>query len=227
MLPPINAADYAFDERFLDSAFTVPTFELAISQFTETFFPEIIGVTLWLEWEVLGLWPTVKQFEHFEVDPHFYKLHIGIDNAAEGHGAKAKAAVHRFLDEARRRGGDAEVQALFKRILTGYVDFATTSRLGDDLKKLLKGRRESTRTPADDIDNIDDIIAGKKTYGSRNHGEQTLGGELINDLFEDSEAFRNALVLAKYIIPGIQSKAISLNSRASMALCTRYLLKNG
>ena len=49
----------------LDSAFTVPMYELAISQFTQTFFPEILGMTLQLEWEVLALKPTIKLFQHF------------------------------------------------------------------------------------------------------------------------------------------------------------------
>ena len=117
-LPPINTADYAYDSRFLDSAYTVPMFELAISQFTDTFYPEILGMTLQLEWEVLALWPTVKLLRHFGIDSHFYELHIGIDNAANGHGAKARDAVNRFLDEAYRRGGDAGIQTIWRRIWT-------------------------------------------------------------------------------------------------------------
>jgi hypothetical protein len=46
------------DPTILDSAFQVRVFELVISKFTEEYFPEIIGMTLQLEWCVLGLKPT-------------------------------------------------------------------------------------------------------------------------------------------------------------------------
>lgn len=198
-LPPINTLDYAYNPDMLDSAYTVPVMELAISQFTETFYPEIIGMTLQLEWEVLALWPTVKLLRNFGIDPHFYELHIGIDNAANGHGAKAKAAVERFLDDARKRGGDAEVQTLWRRIWTGYIAFAMTGNLYRDLGILLKQRQFQPKTPSD---KVAEIMAAKKRYGALNHGTRTLGGQFINDLFEDSGAFMAALVEQGYIVPG-------------------------
>ena len=198
-LPPINTLDYAHNPDMLDAAYTVPVMELAISQFTETFYPEILGMTLQLEWEVLALWPTVKLLRNFKFDPHFYELHIGIDNAANGHGAKAKAAVERFLDEARKRGGDAEVQAVWRRIWIGYVAFAMTGTLYKDLGDLLKQRKTQPDTPAD---KIAEIMAAKKRYGALNHGPRTLGGQYINDLFEDSGAFMAGLVTQGYIVPG-------------------------
>ncbi|MFM0351110.1 LodA/GoxA family CTQ-dependent oxidase [Paraburkholderia sp. RL17-347-BIC-D] len=198
-LPPINTRDYAFNVDMLDSAYTVPMFELAISQFTETFYPEILGMTLQLEWEVLALWPTVKLLRHFGLSSHFYELHIGIDNAANGHGAKARRAVDRFLDEGRRRGGDAEVQSLWRRIWTGYVAFATTGTLGNDLRDLLDQRRNRADSTAV---KVAAIMESKKKYGSLNHGDKKLGAQFINNLFEDPGAFQTALVDAGYIVPG-------------------------
>jgi len=198
-LPPINTYDYAYHPDLLDSAYTVPMFELAISQFTDAYFPEILGMTLQLEWEVLALWPTVKLLRNFGFDSHFYELHIGIDNAANGHGAKARQAVERFLDEARRRGGDAEAQTIWRRIWTGYVAFATTGTLGGDLRDLLEQRRKRQETPAD---RIAAIMDAKKKYGAVNHGEKKLSSQLINDLFEDPAAFMAALVSSGYIVPG-------------------------
>lgn len=199
IMQPIHTVDYAKNPDLLDSAFTTPMFELAISQFTQTFFPEILGMTLNLEWEVLSLWPTVMLFRKCNIDPHFYELHIGIDNAANGHGAKARQAVYRFLDDAASRGGDAEVQRLWRRIWTGYVAFASTGTLGRDLSAMLIRRREHPETPAD---KVADIIISKKAYGSLNHGPKQLGSDLINNLFEDPEAFMNALVQNDYIVPG-------------------------
>jgi hypothetical protein len=198
-LDPIYSEAYANDPNMLDSAYTVPMYELAISQFSQTFFPEILGMTLQLEWEVLALKPTIKLLEHFGIDAHFYELHVGIDNAAEGHGAKAREAVEWYLDQALARGGDAEVQRLWKRIWNGYVAFATTGTLGQDLRDLLQQRATAPLTPRD---KIYELMLRKKQYGSLNHGDRRLGANLINDLFEDPDAFMQGLIDANYIVPG-------------------------
>jgi hypothetical protein len=119
-VPPLNSRAYIENQDLLDSAFTVPMYELAISQFTPAYFPEILGMTLQLEWEVLALKPTIKLFRHFGLNPHFYEMHVGIDNAADGHGAKARSAVEVYLDQARARGGKVEVDRLWKRIWRGH-----------------------------------------------------------------------------------------------------------
>jgi hypothetical protein len=199
LLQPVTSRDYADNPTLLDSAFTVPMYELAISQFTPTYFPEILGMTLQLEWEVLALKPTIKLFQHFGIDPHFYELHVGIDNAASGHGAKARAAVVRYLDEAQQRGGSSEVQRQWRRIWEGYVAFATTGTLADDLRKLLKQRQVSPESPRD---RVIDVITKKAPYGRLNHMNRQLSGSPINDLFEDPEAFLKALIENNYIVPG-------------------------
>jgi hypothetical protein len=104
-----------------------------------------------------------------------------------------------YLDQARARGGDAEVQRLWKRIWNGYVAFATTGTLGQDLRDLLQQRTSAPPTPHD---KIVDLITRKKPYGSLNHGERRLGANLINDVFEDPESFMQALIDSNYIVPG-------------------------
>ena len=188
-----------FAGEYLKANYAVPMYELAISQFTQTFFPEILGMTLQLEWEVLALKPTIKLLQHFGIDSHFYELHVGIDNASNGHGAKAREAVELYLDQALARGGDAEVQRLWKRIWNGYAAFATTGTLGQDLRDLLIQRQTAPPSPRD---KIAELMERKKQYGSLNHGERRLGPNLINDLFEDPYAFMQALIDANYIVPG-------------------------
>ena len=68
-LPEINTREYANYPGFLDSAFVEPVFLLAISQFTEEFLPEIIGMTLYLEWSSVVLAQTVAELESFAIDP--------------------------------------------------------------------------------------------------------------------------------------------------------------
>ncbi|MBI3653663.1 MAG: iron-containing redox enzyme family protein [Acidobacteria bacterium] len=194
-LPDVNTQAYVQNPALLDSAFTTGLFELAISQFSESFFPELLGMTLQLEWEVVGLKPTIDLFNYYGVDPHFYVMHVGIDNAAAGHGAKAKQAVEIYLDEVREAGGDEAVQAAWKRIWNGYVAFATTGNIGSDLTDLLQN-------PPTPEDRMVDMINQKKPYASLNHGKARLGPNRINDWFEDPEGFLNELVKAGLIIPG-------------------------
>jgi hypothetical protein len=44
--------------------------------------------------------------EHLGLDPHVYEVHVAIDNAAAGHGGKAKRAVELHLEHLRTRFGE-------------------------------------------------------------------------------------------------------------------------
>jgi hypothetical protein len=198
-LPPINAREYVDNPDLLDSAFTVPVFELVISEFTRTFFPEILGMTLMLEWEVLNLWPGIIRLEAWGIDTHFYRMHVGIDNAVNGHGAKAKKAVEMYLDQVRQKtGSEEEIQKQWRRVWNGFVAFETTGTVGEDLRQLIFDRRN--RTPETDMI---EIINRKKSYGRFNHGDKKIQSELINDLFEDPQLLLDKLSSdRKYILPG-------------------------
>lgn len=198
-LPAINSREYVDNPDLLDAAFTTPVFELAISEFTRTFFPEILGMTLQLEWEVLNLWPGIIRLEAWGIDTHFYRMHVGIDNAADGHGAKARRAVEMYLDRVRQQtGSEHEVQKQWKRIWNGFVAFETTGTLAEDLQQLILKHRKST--PETDLV---DLITRKKVYGRFNHGDKKIQSELINDLFEDPQLLLKKLAGDKnLIVPG-------------------------
>ena len=50
--------------------------------FPQEFFPELLGMTLYLEWEATPtLTPTVRMLRGRKINPHFYSLHVAIDNA--------------------------------------------------------------------------------------------------------------------------------------------------
>src|SRR5262249_31723090 len=52
--------------------------------------PEILSMTLQLEWTVVDLKPTRDLLEFFGLDSHYYIIHIGIDNAVNGHGQRSR-----------------------------------------------------------------------------------------------------------------------------------------
>lgn len=193
--PSLDSYEFAFDTEFLDSAFTVPTFELAISQFTEDYFPEILGMTLQLEWEVLGLKPTRDLLEQFGLNPHFYVMHIGIDNAVNGHGRRALDAVLLYLQGIQETGGAGAVERAWRRIWNGYVAFGQIGSFGQDLYNLLTN-------PPSLRQRMIEMIKGKADFGSRNHQTHTLGGTPINELFAVPEQFLDIMVTSGLLTPG-------------------------
>jgi len=182
-LPDIRSQAYSDNPALLDSAFTVPAFAAGISAFNEEFFAEILGMTLQLEWSVLQLRQTVALLNLFNVDPLYYVLHIGIDNASEGHGHLAKQAVEIYLDNAFEQGGEELVQKLWKRIFTGYIAFGLLGSLGDDLTALIQANNAKPR------DKMLALIASKTDFGRLNHMDKKLGDFFINDLFQQPELF--------------------------------------
>jgi hypothetical protein len=191
----INTRAYAYDPLLLDSAFTVPLFELVVSQFSELYFPEILGMTLWLEWEVLELKQTIKLYDYFGLNAQFHRLHVGIDNAADGHGAKVRQAVQLYLDQVRAESGEEAMQAHWSRIWNGYVTFRTVGNLGQDLRnKLLH--------PPSLTEQMVAMIRHKAPYARLNHDDKRLGPNLINDWFEDPRGLLKELVDSGMILKG-------------------------
>lgn len=185
-LPPVDSYEFATLPEMLDSAYTAAAFQLAISQHTEEFFPELLGMTLSLEWNVLEIAPVVKLFEHHGVNAQFYRMHIGIDNAAAGHGAKARDAVVKYLEEVYDRGGEEAVQQQWQRIWNGYIAFLTVGFVGQDLQTLIED-------PPGVEERLIDLISRKAPFASRNHDGKRLGENRLNDWFRDPPGLLRAL----------------------------------
>ncbi|MEJ7785498.1 MAG: iron-containing redox enzyme family protein [Solirubrobacteraceae bacterium] len=91
-LPPVTSADF-IDIDVLPSAWRAPVFELCVGLFPQEFLPELLGMTLLLEWEATPqMLPMVNLLEGRGINPLFYKLHMAIDNIDSGHGALARRA---------------------------------------------------------------------------------------------------------------------------------------
>jgi hypothetical protein len=194
-LPDLYTRAYADDPRLLNEAFTQPCFLLAISQFDDEFLPEILGMTLYLEWSSIGLVSTVDVLKAFDINPLYYSLHVGIDNAAAGHGALAKRAVEIYLDRIRANEGPGPMQKAWERIWTGYVTFGTLGNLFDAINTHLNDMKSLDKQVAA-------LITRKAPYASQTHGEKTLGTTPINNWFLDPAGFMNQLQDAGLIIPG-------------------------
>lgn len=201
-VPEITSRAYVDDPRIDESSFVAPVFQLAISQHSEEFFPEIIGMTLFLEWEVLSLVPRVKRRDYFGIDSQFWRMHVGIDNATEGHGAKAKRAAGLYLDEVLKESGPDAQQNHWKRIWRGFVAFGTA---GYDLFSNADGltvENEERNHPSTPANRVAEIMSRKLPFGSLNHLRNRLGLYRINDLFDDPSLFLEELANSPWIEPG-------------------------
>jgi hypothetical protein len=132
----------------------------------------------------------------FGLDPHFYELHVGIDNADNGHGALALQAVELYLDGIRASDGEQAMNDAWYRVWRGYVGFALTGNLGSALISLLVDPGPTLH------EQVAALITAKKPYGQYNHGNLTVGPTRINNWFDDPEGFMRALIAAGYVVPG-------------------------
>jgi Iron-containing redox enzyme len=205
-LPEVTSREYADYQGFSDSDFASPVFQFAISQNADRYFPEIVGMTLFLEWEVLQLGGTIKRMDYHGINSQFWRMHVGIDNAVDGHGAKARQAVELYLDNVLKQSGAEAMQREWQRIWAGFVAFAVAGvgYLGND-------DDVNARRPAAIYDKMLDLVSRKQPYGSLNHHNRKLGVNRINDWFDDADGFLDELAHAAWVVPGIpaQSRLLS------------------
>lgn len=122
-LPDFDGEAFARTPEFLDSAFEIPVYLLAMGQSGSRHFPELLGLNLAIELSGLGAgyMRVIEILRHHGIDPTIVQLHLSIDNLASGHAARAREAIVLYLDEARRREGAEAVEMLWKRIWTGFL----------------------------------------------------------------------------------------------------------
>ena len=207
-LPPINSRKYADNPDIDESSYIASVFELCISQHSESYYPELIGMTLFLEWEVLSLVNGIKRTEYLGLDAHFWEMHVGIDNATHGHGAKAKEAVDIYLDKVLKESGEQAMQSEWKRIWRGFVAFAFSLSGANYFGNDLDISRKYKKNPQSEII---ELIKRKAHYGGLNHSGKNLGGHRLNDLFDEPEIFVEELAASSYVVPGKPEESKLLN----------------
>ena len=130
-LPPVGTREFAEHPGFLDSAFDLPVYFLAISQSPHCYLPEILGLNMAIELSGLGAgyMRLAESMEYWGIDARIVRLHLSIDNLASGHSALAKEAIELYLDQIRVISGEAEMQRQWQRIWAGYLSLATVPRV--------------------------------------------------------------------------------------------------
>ncbi|KWV59179.1 hypothetical protein AS026_29190 [Rhizobium altiplani] len=205
-LPGVTTLAYANNPNIPAEAYINPVFQLAISLNSDRYYPELLGMTLFLEWEVLSLQTGVMRNDYLGIDTQFWEMHIGIDNATNGHGAKARDAIIMYLDKIRKDGGDDSVQEHWDRIWRGFVAFNVVggSDYGDDTSI-------ARRRPGNAASTIAEVMQRKRHYGSQNHLGGRIGPHRINDLFDDPDLFQAVLANSRWVVPGDPERSQLIN----------------
>lgn len=129
-LPPIDSRAFSEHTGFMNSAFDIPNYLLAISKFPSAFLPELLGLNLAIELSGLGkdYLRLAQALKFHGLDPTIVNVHIAIDNVATGHTALAQQAIQQYMDDILAYGGVAAMQLHWRRIYTGYCSLAWVSR---------------------------------------------------------------------------------------------------
>ena len=124
-MPPVRSRAF-IEQDFVPSAFESPVFQFSIGLFPDRFLPELLGMTLFVEWEATPTMHAIARMMAARgIDPQYYRMHAAIDNIDVGHGAMAKEAIQLYLHEKFIEGGEACLQEHWQRIWRGYVAWAT------------------------------------------------------------------------------------------------------
>ena len=194
-LPPVNSREF-IEQDFMKSAFDGSIIQLAVGLFPEEFLPELLGMTLYLEWEATPtLTPIVKAYDGRHIDAHFYRMHVAIDNISVGHGALVKEAIQIYLQARQDEGGDAVVQEHWTRIWRGYVAWATAGFAGNELlERMMLVDRKSIYIQSSllkDLDILRPLFAPLRSGAGP--VSKFLNGKLSPDTKRLLEAFDDAL----------------------------------
>jgi hypothetical protein len=200
-LPPIRSQ--AFTELdLLPEAYENPVFQLCVGLFPDAFFPELLGMTLYLEWEATPtMLPVVRMLKHHGIDPQYYAMHAAIDNVTAGHGAIAREAIELYLDQVRSTGGEQAVQEKWLRVWNGYVTWASIGSLGKVLYEMISERYGEQPTGRQAKERMIQIIRDKAPYARTAHGQVTLGNQSLAALFADPERLLDALHQQGWVDP--------------------------
>jgi len=198
-LPPVTSRGFV-ELDLLRGAWANPVFQLCMGLFPEELLPELLGMTLYLEWEATPtMLPVARMLRKFNVDPQFYAMHAAIDNVTAGHGALARQAIELHLDEIQLRSGAAAAQSEWKRIWNGYVTWATLGSFGSDLFDLLTNMYKPDGGNAYARARMVELVRRKAPYASTAHGTARLGGVPLGSLFADPEKLLGALVTEGWV----------------------------
>jgi hypothetical protein len=166
-------------DNLADDRFTQGAVHLSLAHHTTQFLPEVIGFNLGYERLPLHLLITAYELAELGIDPHYFRLHVTIDNVASGHGRKALQGVFDALPRV------ANADGFYRRVTSGYK------------LNLLGTGTESIIESFDPYRELLVMLRAKASIGSHLHSDYSrIGGRTVNDWLSSPDelpAFLTAL----------------------------------
>jgi Iron-containing redox enzyme len=128
-VPAINTQAFSDYTGFIDSAFDIPVYLMAMSKFPIAFLPELLGLNMAIEISGLGkvYLRLAQELRYYGINPAIVNVHISIDNMATGHSALALTAIQQYMDDVLAKHGKRAMHTHWRRIFTGYCSLQTAS----------------------------------------------------------------------------------------------------
>jgi hypothetical protein len=126
-VPPTCSKQFINYSGFINSAFDLPSYILALSLHSELFLAELLGLNMAIELSGLGkaYQQLVDEWNYWGIDTKIADLHISIDNYSSGHTFLAKKAIQIYMDDLLKRTADNNiVDKHWQRIYSGYASLA-------------------------------------------------------------------------------------------------------
>eukprot|EP00040_Diaphanoeca_grandis_P011381 m.58324 g.58324 ORF g.58324 m.58324 type:complete len:1692 (+) comp22530_c0_seq4:272-5347(+) len=197
-VPPVNTYDFVYNSGILASGFTQPAYVMGLKRWGGSlYFPELLGSTLNLETGAVGLQRLINTVEFLGLDPKFYVLHQGIDNAADGHSYRARRAIMLYMDKIRLEKGEDEMQKAWRRVWDGFLAFDAIGSSGSEINDYLFNNQANTPRQA-----VIKMMQHKAKYGKWNHHKARLGNKTIDELFGDPELFIINMETSPWVVAG-------------------------
>ncbi|MCJ1886986.1 iron-containing redox enzyme family protein [Pseudomonas sp. LA21] len=154
-----------------DDHFLQGTLQLAFACLADDFLPELLGYNLGYETPPLHLLITSFELQELGIDPHYFRLHVTIDNASSGHGRKALQALRGYLP---RLGDRAE---FLQRVQAGFA----LNDLGLSCRQILDGFDLQAELLA--------MLERKRPFARQMHADRSrIGGRSVNQWLAGSDS---------------------------------------
>ena len=150
--------------------------QLALAHHGDSFLPEILGFNLGYEQLPLHLLITAYELRELGIDPHYFTLHVTIDNLHSGHAQKALQGIMELLPRVDDGG------AFYRRVIRGYkLNF-----LGESTWSIIGGFNLENE--------LVDMLGRKSELGRLMHSNhQKIGDRMVNDWLSSPSAIRKFL----------------------------------
>jgi len=131
-LPHIADPAFLDQDELPDEVYGFAINQLALALFPDSHYPEIVGYNLAIEMFGLGelRLHEIQKLRHWGLNPIYEEAHLSIDNASSGHARQSAEIVNDYLDDVRRRFGEARMREEWRRVLNGYCTFARFVEIG-------------------------------------------------------------------------------------------------